>query len=145
MNTSEPSRFPRHALRASFAHSSGPKKSELPPRMRSSFLPREVKDYLKKTISEYPDEVLNSVTQAAYAVDRSRNRFSESHFASEAGAWLATYVRDLMNAKSASYFTLCRERSMKLMETPMMCSIPRQSAGEANSPGVSPQDSGGGR
>jgi hypothetical protein len=55
-------------------------------------LAREVKDYLKRTISEYPDEVLNSVTQAAFAVDRSRNRFSESHFASEAGSWLATYV-----------------------------------------------------
>jgi hypothetical protein len=62
-------------------------------------LAREVKDYLKTTISEYPDEVLNSVTQAAYAVDRSRNRFSESHFASEAGSWLATYVRDLVNTQ----------------------------------------------
>lgn len=62
-------------------------------------LAREVKDYLKKTISEYPDEVLNSVTQAAYAVDRSRNRFSESHFAGEAGSWLATYVRDLVNTE----------------------------------------------
>lgn len=46
-------------------------------------LSKEVKEYLKKTIEEYPDEVLNGITQAAHAVDRARNRFSESHFASE--------------------------------------------------------------
>lgn len=62
-------------------------------------LAKEVKDYLKNTINEYPDEVLNSLTQAAHAVDKSRNRFSESHFADEAGSWLATYVRDLVNTE----------------------------------------------
>jgi hypothetical protein len=62
-------------------------------------LSKEVKDYLKKTIKDYPDEVLNGITNAAYAVDKSRNRFSESHFGSEAGAWLATYVRDLVNSQ----------------------------------------------
>lgn len=62
-------------------------------------LAREVKDHLKAMIREYPDEVLNSITQAAYAVDRSRNRFSEAHFANEAGPWLATYVRDLVNTE----------------------------------------------
>ena len=62
-------------------------------------LSREVKEYLRKTIKEYPDEVLNGITQAAHAVDRARNRFSESHFASEAGSWLATYVRDLVNTQ----------------------------------------------
>jgi hypothetical protein len=58
-------------------------------------LAKDVRDYLKKTIKDYPDEVLNGITQAAHTVDRSRNRFSESHFANEAGSWLATYVRDL--------------------------------------------------
>jgi hypothetical protein len=55
--------------------------------------------YLKNTIKDYPDEVLNGITNAAYAVDKSRNRFSESHFAGEAGSWLATYVRDLVNTQ----------------------------------------------
>lgn len=52
---------------------------------------------LKSAIQEYPDEVLNGITQAAYAIDKARNRFSEAHFGSEAASWLATYVRDLVN------------------------------------------------
>jgi hypothetical protein len=62
-------------------------------------LSREVKDYLKKTIKQYPDEVLNGITQAAHAVDKTRNQFSESHFANEATSWLAVYVRDLVNTQ----------------------------------------------
>lgn len=62
-------------------------------------LSKEVKTFLKNTINDYPDEVLNGITQAAYAVDRSRNRFSESHFGSEAGSWLAIYIRDLVNTQ----------------------------------------------
>ncbi len=62
-------------------------------------LSKEVKDILKRSLSEFPDEVLNGVTQAAYAVDRSRNRFSEAHFANEAASWLATYIRDLVNTQ----------------------------------------------
>jgi hypothetical protein len=62
-------------------------------------LSKEVKSYLKSTIRDYPDEVLNGITNGAYAVDKSRNRFSESHFAGEAGSWLATYVRDLVNTQ----------------------------------------------
>jgi len=62
-------------------------------------LSKEVKDYLKSTIKDYPDEVLNGITNAAHAVDKSRNRFSESHFGNEAGSWLATYVRDLVNTQ----------------------------------------------
>lgn len=62
-------------------------------------LSKDVKDLLKRTMKEYPDEVLNGITNAAYAVDRSRNRFSESHFGNEAGSWLATYVRDLVNTQ----------------------------------------------
>jgi hypothetical protein len=61
-------------------------------------LSKEVKNYLKGTIKDYPDEVLNGVTQA-YAVDKARNQFSQSHFAHEAGSWLATYVRDLVNTQ----------------------------------------------
>ena len=62
-------------------------------------LSKEVKEHLKANIGDYPDEVLNGISQAAHAIDRSRNRFSESHFANEAGAWLATYVRDLVNTQ----------------------------------------------
>lgn len=61
-------------------------------------LARETKKELKDSIDKYPDEVLNLIVQTANAVDRARNRFSESHFANEAGSWLATYVRDLVNA-----------------------------------------------
>jgi len=62
-------------------------------------LSKEVKGYLKSAIKEYPDEVLNGITQAAHALDKARNQFSESHFGSEAGSWLATYVRDLVNTQ----------------------------------------------
>jgi hypothetical protein len=62
-------------------------------------LSKEVKAILKATMDEYPDEVLNGITNAAHAIDRSRNRFSESHFADETGRWLAVYVRDLANTQ----------------------------------------------
>ncbi len=62
-------------------------------------LAKEVKAYLKQEIKEYPDEVLNGITSSAYAVDKARNQFSESHFGSEAGSRLATYVRDLVNTQ----------------------------------------------
>lgn len=50
-------------------------------------------------MAEYPDEVLNGITNAANAIDKSRNRFSQSHFAGEAGRWLAVYIRDLVNTQ----------------------------------------------
>ena len=62
-------------------------------------LAKEAKDYLKQNIAEYPDELLNLVTQTAHAVDRARNRFSESHFGNEAASWMAKYVRDLVNSE----------------------------------------------
>ena len=62
-------------------------------------LAKEVKAYLKNSIQDYPDEVLNGITQAAHAVDKARNRFSEAHFAGEAASWLATYIRDLVNTQ----------------------------------------------
>jgi hypothetical protein len=62
-------------------------------------LAKEVRQFLKDTISDYPDELLNLVTATAHAVNRARNRFSEAHFANEAGSWMATYVRDLVNSE----------------------------------------------
>jgi hypothetical protein len=60
-------------------------------------LSRWIRDYLRSSIAEYPDEVLNLINHTSHAIDRARNRFSESHFGGEAGRWLATYVRDLVN------------------------------------------------
>jgi hypothetical protein len=56
-----------------------------------------IRDYLRKSISEYPDEVLNLINHTSHAVDRASNRFSESHFGGEADRWLATYMRDVVN------------------------------------------------
>ncbi len=62
-------------------------------------LSRWIRDWLRSSIADYPDEVLNLINLTSHAVDRARNRFSESHFAGEAGRWLATYVRDLVNTQ----------------------------------------------
>jgi hypothetical protein len=62
-------------------------------------LSKEVCEYLKSINKDYPDEVLNLIKHSAHAVDRARNRFSESHFGGEAGLWLATYMRDLVNTQ----------------------------------------------
>ena len=44
-------------------------------------------------------QVLNLIKHTAHAVDKARNRFSEAHFGGEAGLWLATYMRDLVNTQ----------------------------------------------
>jgi hypothetical protein len=62
-------------------------------------LSKWIRSYLKATIDDYPDEVINLMAQTGHAVDRARNRFSEAHFANEAGHWLAMYVRDLVNSQ----------------------------------------------
>ena len=62
-------------------------------------LSRAVRDWLRSAISEYPDEALSLTNHISHAVDRARNRFSEAHFAGEAGRWLAIYVRDLVNTQ----------------------------------------------
>jgi hypothetical protein len=62
-------------------------------------LSKEVCEYLKGINKDYPDEVLNLIKHSAHAVDRARNRFSESHFGGEAGLWLAAYMRDLVNTQ----------------------------------------------
>lgn len=62
-------------------------------------LSSEIKRYLANTITSYPDEALNMIKHISHTVDRARNKFSESHFEDEAGRWLATYVRDLVNTQ----------------------------------------------
>jgi hypothetical protein len=62
-------------------------------------LSRAVREWLRSAIAEYPDEALNLTNHISHAVDRARNRFSEAHFAAEAGRWLAIYVRDLVNTQ----------------------------------------------
>jgi len=62
-------------------------------------LAKQVKEYLKNENPEYPDELLNLVSQTAHAVNRTRDRFSESHFGGEAGPWVAQYVRDIVNTQ----------------------------------------------
>lgn len=60
-------------------------------------LARIVKDDLKERNKEYPGEVFNVITQSTFALDKIRNKFSESHFAEEADHWAAVYARDLVN------------------------------------------------
>lgn len=62
-------------------------------------LSKAVRTHLRATIDQYPDEALNLLTHIAHAVDRARNRFSESHFDSQASRWLAMFARDLVNAE----------------------------------------------
>jgi hypothetical protein len=62
-------------------------------------LSRQVRDYLRRSMPEYPDEILNLINHTSHAVDRARNRFSEAHFGSEAGRWLAVYMRDVVNTQ----------------------------------------------
>lgn len=59
-------------------------------------LSKDIKQYLKDTLTSYPDEALSTFNGISHMVDRARNGFSESHFADEAGRWLALYVRDLI-------------------------------------------------
>jgi hypothetical protein len=62
-------------------------------------LSKEIKRYLSGTLTAYPDEVLSMVNHISHTVDRARNKFSESHFESEAARWLAVYIRDLVNTQ----------------------------------------------
>jgi hypothetical protein len=62
-------------------------------------LSKWVRSYLRSSMPEYPDEILNLISQTTHAIDKSRNRFSEAHFAGEAGLWLAVFVRDLVNSQ----------------------------------------------
>lgn len=62
-------------------------------------LTREVQGYLKSNIDKYPDEAFSILSNIAHTVDRSRNKFSESHFDEEAARWMALFVRDMVNAE----------------------------------------------
>jgi hypothetical protein len=62
-------------------------------------LARMVKDFLKASNKQYPDEILNLITQSAHAVNKTRDGFSDSHFGEEAERWLAYYMRDLVNTQ----------------------------------------------
>jgi hypothetical protein len=62
-------------------------------------LTKSVQAYLKSNIDKYPDEAFSILSNIAHTVDRSRNRFSESHFDEEASLWIALFVRDMVNAE----------------------------------------------
>lgn len=62
-------------------------------------LTREVQAYLKSNVDKYPDEAFSILSNIAHTVDRSRNKFSESHFDEEAARWIALFVRDMVNAE----------------------------------------------
>jgi hypothetical protein len=62
-------------------------------------LSKVIRDFLKSSNGQYPDEVLNLVTQTAHAVNRTRDRFSESHFGEEPDRWIAMYIRDIVNTQ----------------------------------------------
>jgi hypothetical protein len=57
------------------------------------------REHLKNMFKDWPPEVLNNVSHAAYAVDKARNAFSDSHFGAQAESALATYIRDLVNTQ----------------------------------------------
>jgi hypothetical protein len=58
-----------------------------------------VRDHLRTSIPDCPGEVPNLVKHVSHAIDKARNRFSESHFGNDADRWLATYVRNLANVQ----------------------------------------------
>jgi hypothetical protein len=62
-------------------------------------LTKAVRAHLRETVQDYPDEAFAMLSHVAHTVDRSRNRFSESHFASDGGRWLPVFVRDLVNSE----------------------------------------------
>ena len=80
-----------------FVRAKQPRKTAYPNEIVT--LSKEVCDLLKGINKDYPDEVLNLIKHSAHAVDKARNRFSESHFGGEAALWLATYMRDLVNTQ----------------------------------------------
>ena len=62
-------------------------------------LAKTARSHLRGSINQYPDEGLAMVTHIAHMVDKSRNKFSESHFDQQAGRWLAVFARDLVNSE----------------------------------------------
>lgn len=62
-------------------------------------LSKTIRRHLRGALDAYPDEALTMINHISHTVDRTRNEFSESHFANETGRWLATYIRDLVNTQ----------------------------------------------
>lgn len=62
-------------------------------------LSKAVQGHLRSNLHKYPDEAISMLSHIAHTVDRSRNKFSESHFEEEAGRWLAVFIRDLVNCE----------------------------------------------
>lgn len=63
-------------------------------------LTKAVKEFLKRQdFDGIPNEVINVVTHITHAIDKARNKFSESHFAEGAPRWMALYLRDLLNTQ----------------------------------------------
>ena len=62
-------------------------------------LSKIIRRYLRGSLDEYPDEALTMINHVSHTVDKTRNQFSESHFANETARWMATYMRDLVNSQ----------------------------------------------
>jgi hypothetical protein len=62
-------------------------------------LARLVRDQLSAVLEQWPPEILKNINHAAYAVDKARNKFSDSHFGEEAELALATYIRDIVDTQ----------------------------------------------
>ncbi len=69
-----------------------------------------VRSHLRDSIDRYPDEALAMLTHIAHMIDRTRNRFSESHFDEEADRWLAVFARDLVNSEIRLLLHFMKER-----------------------------------
>lgn len=65
-------------------------------------LAKEVRDYIKNQLDsegkDYPEAIIALMGSVTNAISNARNKFSESHFNSEADEWLAEYARDNVNS-----------------------------------------------
>ena len=64
-------------------------------------LAKEVRDYIKQHLDEekeYPENILTLIGTITNAISNARNKFSESHFNSDADEWLAEFARDAVNS-----------------------------------------------
>jgi hypothetical protein len=91
-----------------FLHERQPE-SEIPNELIE--LAKMARSHLRGSIDQYPDEALALVTHIAHMVDKTRNRFSESHFDQQAGRWLAVFARDLVNSEIRLLLHFMKARS----------------------------------
>ena len=63
---------------------------------------KEIRDYINKHLeskdSQYPEQIIILISTITYAIGNSRNKFSDSHFDSNAEIWLAEFCRDCVNS-----------------------------------------------